>query len=73
LEEGRPSGAERPVEALVLELVEGPQTLSISRENGRKHLQRDVTVEPRIARPVHLAHPACSQDGGHLVRSDACA
>ncbi len=36
---------------------------------GRQHLQRHVAPQPRIARPVDLAHAAGPERGEHFVRT----
>ena len=41
--------------------------LRVLGEAPAKHLQRDVTFEPRVARAVHLAHPALANRAEHLV------
>ena len=33
----------------------------IRREAGREDLDGDVAIEPRIARAIDLAHPACAE------------
>jgi hypothetical protein len=39
----------------------------IGRETLRQHLDRDVALEPRIARPVHLAHAAGAEESHDFV------
>ena len=34
-----------------------------------QHLQRDVAVEPRVVRPVDLAHPTLPDQVLHLIRA----
>ena len=34
-----------------------------------KNLDRDFSLEPRVARPIHLSHPARSQQGLNFVRT----
>ena len=46
-------------------LLEAPETLVIVGERRRKYFDRDVASEPRIARPIDLAHSA-----GAKLRSD---
>jgi hypothetical protein len=40
---------------------------------GRQNLQRDVTIELRIARAVDLTHAACTNGGDDFVWSEATA
>ena len=37
----------------------------------RKHLQRDVAIEPRVPRPIHFAHAASPKQREDLVRAEA--
>ena len=53
--------------------LEPAQAVLIERERRREDLDRDVTLEPRIVRPVDFAHPAGAQPADHLVGSDAAA
>ena len=41
-------------------LLEAPQTIGVARKM-RQHLDGDIPVQLRIARPVHFAHPACAE------------
>ena len=43
------------------------QAFGVRGHAGRQHLERDVTSEPAIARPVHLAHAARAERGDDLV------
>jgi len=36
----------------------------------RQHLDRDIALQPRVARPVHLSHPACAERPEDLVRPE---
>ena len=47
----------------------GPE-LRIVRETRRQDLDGDGTVEARVPRAVHLAHPACPELREDLVRPD---
>ena len=42
----------------------------VRREPGRQDLDRDVAPEPRVARPVHLAHPAGAERRDDLILSE---
>ena len=33
----------------------------------RQHFQRDLAIESRVARPEHLAHPACANRRDDLI------
>jgi hypothetical protein len=46
------------------------QTLGIARNGGRQHFDSDVAMQTRIARPIHLTHPADAEDFRHLVHAD---
>ena len=52
-------------------VLEAPQALGIARERGGQHLDRDVAAEPRVARAVHLAHPARTKRADDLIRAEA--
>jgi hypothetical protein len=45
----------------------------VCRQLGRKHLQRDFTAQPRVARAIDLAHAASAERADDLVLPDACA
>jgi hypothetical protein len=53
--------------------LEARHAVRIGRKGGRQNFQRDVAVESRIARPADLAHPACPERAGDLVRADSRA
>ena len=36
-------------------------------------LDRDVAIEPRVARPIHFTHAAGAEGGEDLVRAEASA
>ena len=42
-------------------------------ESVRQHLDRDVALEPRVPRPVHLSHAARAERRQDLVRAEAGA
>ena len=50
--------------------LEAGKPVGIVREQLGQHLQRDVAIEPRVPRSVHLPHPAGTHDGNNLVRAD---
>ena len=50
---------------------EARQTVGVSREGIGKNLQRDITIQFRVARAVDLAHGAGTKRGDDLVRTDA--
>ena len=49
---------------------EAREAIGIGREELGQHLDRDVASEPRIARAIDLAHPACAERAGDLVRAE---
>jgi hypothetical protein len=59
----RAGGARLDLEAL--------ERVRIVSSRGRKHLERDVTPEPRIPGAVDLAHPTGADGTNDLVRSQA--
>ena len=54
-------------------LFEAVEAIDIGREDTGQDLDRDVTAEPRIACPVHLAHAARAECGHDLVGPEASA
>src|SRR5580765_4412242 len=50
----------------------GPGALVLE-SGARQDFYRDVALESRIARAIHLAHPACAQRTDDLVRAEAGA
>ena len=50
--------------------LEAGKSFGIAGEGIRQNLQRHVTLEPRIAGAVDLAHAARAEQGGHLVDAD---
>ena len=42
-------------------------------EGGRQDLDRDLALQPRVARTIHLAHPTCAKKRQDLVGSEAGA
>ncbi len=51
-------------------LLEATQSVGVGRKRRRQNLDRHLAAEPRIQRPVHLAHPACPQRRQDLVRTE---
>jgi len=47
------------------------QTFGVGCNGFRQKLERDIALEPRVARPVDLSHAARSKRGDDLVRPDA--
>jgi hypothetical protein len=43
----------------------------IIRERGRKNLEGDRALETRVARAVHLAHSALTDERQNLVKTDS--
>ena len=54
-------------------LLEAVEAIDIGREDTGQDLDRHVTPEPRIARPVYLAHAARAERGHDLVGPEASA
>ena len=50
-----------------------PQSLGVSREHLRQDLQRDVTIQLRIARSIDLAHATGAKSIEDFVRAEAGA
>jgi hypothetical protein len=48
-------------------LLKTPQLLGIAGESPRQDLDRDLAVEPRIPRPIHLAHAASAQRTNNFI------
>ena len=53
--------------------LEPGQRLAIARDGRGQHLHRDVPLQLRVARPIHLAHPPGPDRGDDLVRTELCA
>jgi hypothetical protein len=45
----------------------------VARERVRQHLDRDVTLQPRVACTIHLAHSARAEQGNDVVGAEARA
>src|SRR5439155_6423646 len=50
-------------------LLESMQAIRICRERRWQHLDRDISSQPRIARPIDFAHPAGANRADNLVRT----
>ena len=48
-------------------LFKAMQPIGIGRESRRQDLDGDIAAQSRIARAIHLAHPARSQGSENLV------
>ena len=53
--------------------LESRHRLGIVRKRLGKHLHRDLAIQLRVPRPVHLAHPARAERCEDLVRAEAGA
>jgi hypothetical protein len=54
-------------------LLEAPQSLGVAGQRAREDLDRDVAIQARVPRAVHLAHPPRAQRAQDLVRPEARA
>ena len=54
-------------------LLEPLDPLGVRGDRGGQHLESDVASEPRVARSVNLSHPAGSESGDDLERTQARA
>ena len=54
-------------------LLEAAQTVGIGGKAARQHFDGDIAPQPRIARAIHFAHPAGSDEGDDFVRAETCA
>ena len=52
-------------------LLEAQEAFGIRGKAGVNDLQGDVSPEPRVPRPVHLAHSARAQRGENFVRAES--
>ena len=48
-------------------LLETSETFRVLRERRGQNLDRDFAIELRIARAIHLAHPAFAEFIRHLI------
>jgi hypothetical protein len=53
--------------------LEPRDAFRVSRERLGEDFDGDVAIEPRVARPIHFAHPASPDSGENLVRTEARA
>lgn len=53
--------------------LEAHQAIGIAGNRFGQHLQRHVAIELGVAGAIHLAHPAGSEQGDHVVGADAGA
>jgi hypothetical protein len=51
-------------------LLEAREAVDIRRELGRKHLDRDVTMQPCVACAIDLAHAASAERRQDFVRPE---
>ena len=54
-------------------LLEAAQSNGIAGPQRRQHLDRDIAVEPRIARPVDVPHASGAEGREDLVRTEAAS
>jgi hypothetical protein len=47
--------------------LEAREPFGVAREGRRQNLQRNVTVQPRVAGAIHLAHAASADFGGDFI------
>ena len=70
IEDGQDVGVGKGRDRLRLAL-KARQHVGIARERRRKNLDCDVSVELAVPRPVHLAHPTCTELRNDLVGAEA--
>jgi hypothetical protein len=46
------------------------QPLGIGRQRRWQHLDRHLTLQVRVGRPIHLPHAALAEEGGHFIGSE---
>ena len=49
--------------------LEALASLGVRGEVAGQHLDRDGAIEPRVSRPIHLAHAAGTDERRNLVRA----
>ena len=49
------------------------EPVRVAGERIRQDFQRDIAIQLRIARPIHLAHAAFANEGSDFVGADAAA
>ena len=52
-------------------LLEAPQSVGVAGQRTREDFHRDVAIQARVTRAVHLAHPPRAQRTQDLVRPEA--
>ena len=50
---------------------EARQPVGVLRKRLGQHLDRDIPIERRVARAIHLAHAACADGSEDFVRAEA--
>ena len=53
--------------------LEAREAVGIEREFGGQDLQRDVAIEPGVARSIDLAHAAHAKQAGDFVSAETSA
>ena len=53
--------------------LEARQAIDVTRKGVGQHLNRDIAIQPRIARAIHLAHAAGADEADHFVRAETIA
>jgi hypothetical protein len=53
--------------------LEAPQSIGIGGKRGGQHLDRHVALQPGVARAIHLAHSAGTDQMQDLVRTETIA
>jgi hypothetical protein len=53
--------------------LKASESIVIRRQGPRQNLDGDVAIEPRVPRPIDLAHAAGPEGGKNLVRAEADA
>ncbi len=51
-------------------LLEALQAIRVLRKRRRQHLDRDVALEPLVARPIDLAHPSGADRREDLIGTE---
>jgi hypothetical protein len=53
--------------------LEAGEPVEVERKELRQDLQRDITIELRVACAIHLAHAACAERTTYFVRAESSA
>ena len=53
--------------------LEARKPLGVTSDRRRQDLDRDLALQLRVGRPIHLAHAAGADRGGDFVGTEACA